>query len=143
MLQAAAASAALVLATGCSISRPDPAVTLAASTRPYNRDIPLPAGFRIADQSRAESGPDRNAGMADSARHRYQGRAAPEAVHAFYLKQMPLVKWAPMGEDRRSDRIVMWFARRQAICTVTITNRTWMWIRRTIVEIVIAQTDKS
>ena len=139
MLAAAVVSAGLLVPVGCSSSGSDLTASLAASTRPYSPDIPLPAGFRIADQSKA----DRSAGMAGSLRHRYQGRAAPGAVHAFYLKQMPLVKWTPLGEDRKRDRTVMWFARRQEICTVTITDRPSMWRRRTIVEVVIAPTDPS
>ena len=107
----------LPLVAGCLTPRDGALPTgLEPSQKPYERDIPLPEGFRLADQSSEDwsNGPIRYL------RHRYVGKAEPYAVRAFYREQMPLVRWIPISDRLADGRITMRFEREPEVCTIMI-----------------------
>lgn len=139
-LRLAIVSAAVAaLSVGCSGSRPGRSAALAASPRPYSPDIPLPEGFRLADQPNGNRSNSAVAGL----RHRYEGRAELQAVRDFYLKQMPLVRWTPLDETRTDAKIVMRFSRAGDRCTVTIRTEPMTWTLPVTVDIAIAEMDEN
>ena len=108
--------------------------SLAASPRPYVPDIPLPQGFRLADQSSEDwaTGPIRYV------RHRYTGRADKYVVRRFYLEQMPLVKWAAVSNGSVYGYHTLQFRRQDESCTVTIADAPGGLFGQVRVEVVIA-----
>ena len=95
---------------------PSPDAALVASRRPYAQDIPLPAGFRLADQSSE----DWSGGSVRYLRHRYRGRADRFSVRKFYRDQMPLVRWTLVSDGNVPGRCTMRFERGAESCTVVI-----------------------
>lgn len=136
-LRLAVVSSVVAISVGCLGSRLGQSAVLTVSARPYSPDIPLPEGFRLADQPKV----DRAGALVEDLRHRYRGRASLEAVREFYWKQMPLVRWAPIGQSRTDDGLVMRFARGGKSCTVTITRGLAGLMGRVDVDVVIAQSD--
>ena len=109
----------LGLSGGCA--DPEPAISrwsLQASPRPYAADIPLPAGFRLADQS-SEDWAD---GLVRYLRHRYVGRAPRTAVRRFYREQMPLVRWVAESDGTVQGTVTLRFHRGGEVCTVIVTG---------------------
>ncbi len=126
--------AALSLVAGCLGSRGGASpVVLEPSPEPYERDIPLPVGFRLADQSSEDwsNGPIRYL------RHRYLGSAEPYAIRTFYREQMPLVRWTPISDRLADGRISMRFEREAEVCTITIERDRPRLGRRVGVEVVV------
>ncbi len=103
---------------------------LEPSLDPCERDIPLAAGFVLADQSSEDwaSRPVRYL------RHRDIGPADPHGVRRFYRRQMPLVTWTSISEGSVGGRMTMRFEREAESCTIT-TERETLWAT---VEVVIA-----
>lgn len=130
-----AASAFMVSAVACQTPTPArPAGPLQASTTPYERDLPLPAGFELQEQSSEDflTGPLRYL------RHLYTGRADKSAVRKFYRHQMPLVRWTPVSDNLASGRYTMRFERGTETCLVTIEDEPTRPAGRVRVQVTVA-----
>lgn len=127
---------AILLAAGAcaGAQRSGQGALLAASPRPYEPDIPLPRGFRLADQSSE----DWAAGPIRYVRHRYTGRADKYVVRRFYLEQMPLVRWTAVSNGNLGGCHTLRFKRRGETCTVSIADEPGSWFGRVRVEVLIA-----
>ncbi len=109
----------LGLSGGCADR--EPAIyrwSLQGSPRPYEADIPLPVGFRLADQSSE----DWVGGSVRYLRHRYVGRAPRTAVRRFYREQMPLVRWIAESDGTVHGIVTLRFRRGSEVCTVIVTG---------------------
>ena len=136
-LQATRVGAVLVLLGGCAGSAGSGAVgpngSLSASPRPYETDIPLPAGFTLVDRSSE----DWSGGSVRYLRHRYVGRADRQSVRAFYRKQMPLVRWKGISDSQVHGRVAMRFERDDETCTIAIERAGGALGNRVVVEVMI------
>lgn len=106
---------------------------LQASMDPVERDVPLPRGFKLVEQS----SDDWSSGAVRYLRHRYRGGSSPAAVRGFYTRQMPLTRWTPVLDSFSKGRRMMQFERGPEICIVTISSRSRLLARDTIVDVVI------
>ncbi|MCH7705214.1 MAG: hypothetical protein IIB61_08880 [Planctomycetes bacterium] len=95
------------------------AAPLVPADRPYVRDLPLPRGFRLVDQSSE----DWSGGALRYVRHQYRGGADRHGVRAFYADQMPLARWTPISDRQADGTIVMRFQKNQEACTITIEDK--------------------
>lgn len=107
--------------------------TLYPSSRPFDPRIPLPEGFRLADQP----GTEQSNGGGPAVRHRYTGRADSETAHRFYVKQMPLVRWTLVQERQRHGVWTMRFERGAEGCTVKIKEQPSLFGRRVVVDVAV------
>ena len=92
---------------------------LVPADRPYVRDLPLPQGFRLVDQSSE----DWSGGALRYVRHLYRGRADRHGVRVFYADQMPLVRWTPISDRQADGTIIMRFQKDEEACTITIEDK--------------------
>ena len=88
-------------------------------------DVPVPAGFTQAGDSRASV--ENGQRIVD---HRYTGPDDVLPVASFYLEQMPKHNWRVQSNDQTSVKeAVLRFTREQTsrpeTCTVTVTAQTW------------------
>lgn len=135
LVGAAVAVVILSVVGGCAgTARSKPDALLVSSAQPYEPGIPLPAGFRLADQASE----DWSGGPVRYVRHRYLGRADKYAVREFYRDQMPLVRWTATSDSNVNGRIMMRFRRKNESCTVTIEDDTSGFARRVAVQVMIA-----
>ena len=126
---------ALVWLGGCSgVAGSRRTLTLEASPHPFVADIPVPEGFRLAEQSSE----DWTVGPIRYLRHRYEGRADKYAVRRFYREQMPLVRWAAISDGNIQGRHTMRFERGTEQCTVYIDSPASWRSGRVIVDVVIS-----
>lgn len=103
-----------------------PAWELSAATDPYERDIPLPRGFKLAERSSE----DWFSGSIRYVRHRYVGRADKYSVRKFYREQMPLVRWTTLTDSQLHGRYSLRFQRGSESCTIEIVDSgSWMFPR--------------
>jgi hypothetical protein len=107
---------------------------LIASQTPYERDIPLPEGFRLIDRS-SEDWASANLRYL---RHSYGGRADKHVVREFYRTQMPLVRWSQVSDNNVRGRYTMRFVKGAESCMVTIHDGTAWTARTAVIEVVIA-----
>lgn len=107
---------------------------LVASPQPYERDIPLPRGFRLVEKSSE----DWSAGPVRYLRHRYRGRADKAAVFRFYREQMPLVRWTQISGGNVHGRYSLRFERKTESCRVTIEDRPSITLGQVIIEVLIS-----
>lgn len=118
------AALALVVLCGCASSnKKDQAVSgIPAILEPQSLfkfgDIPVPAGFKLLpkDTYAFESGGMRVGVL------KYQGKAGPDQVVAFYKEQMPLFKWELLNSVEYGDRL-MNFERSNESCILTISPK--------------------
>ena len=118
VLVVVAAAMPLVL-SGCAPTKAGRRLGLSPASRPLQRDLPLPAGFALVDESTEDwiSGPVR------FIRHCYKGRADKQEVRLFYRQQMPLARWTPVVERTYDGRCTMSFSRKRERCTIEIVSR--------------------
>ena len=112
---------------------------LVVSARPYVKDIPVPAGFTLVEQSSE----DWAMASLRYLRHRYAGSADKAALRDFYRVQMPLVRWSPTSDGSVHGRYTMRFTRGTETCTVEIHSGTGRSSRRVVVDILIAPATSS
>ncbi len=133
-LCSAAAALVLSLMPGCAgAQRGDRSVALVPSREPFVADVPLPEGFRLVERSCE----DWSSASIRYVRHRYRGRADKAAVHRFYRKQMPLVRWTPVSGGNVHGRRTLRFERRAESCTVTIQDAARSLSGEVVVEVLI------
>lgn len=110
-----------------------PSGGLQVATASFDRDIPVPRGFRMTEQvSEGWSN-----GSARYLRHQYVGRADKRGVREFYRREMPLVRWTPVDESSVHGRISMRFHRGSESCTINIEDLRGGWSRRVAVGVLI------
>lgn len=128
--------AAFVVATfsGCASSTASSVRGLSPSTNPYERDIPVPTGFRLAESASEDWSGD----AVRYVRHHYRGRADKYALRGFYRRQMPLVRWTLESDEMVKGRYRMRFNRGRESCTIVIEDEPGSWTRGVSVEVVIA-----
>lgn len=120
--------------TACAAtSGPQNSALLQASPEPVDRDIPLPAGFVLVERASE----DWSSGATRYVRHRYRGRRSPADVRGFYGRQMPLIRWTPVVDRLLEGRRTLHFERGQELCIVTITSRSGLFTKATIVDVII------
>ena len=127
---------ALLLGLSGGCADPGPAISrwsLQASPRPYETDIPLPVGFRLADQSSE----DWVGGSVRYLRHRYVGRALRTAVRRFYREQMPLVRWIAESDGIVQGTATLRFHRGSEVCTVIVSSGSPDRVGRVTIEVLI------
>lgn len=124
-------------AAGCSQTRtPGQEVRLVASSRPYEVDIPTPAGFKLVD----EASEDRSTGTARLyLRHLYVGRADKYAVRNFYREQMPLARWVKVSEGNIRGVCSFRFEKGNESCTVDIRDADSGLSKMTEVQVLVSQ----
>jgi hypothetical protein len=120
--------------TGCAGSgRSDPDSPLSPSPNPYERDIPLPIGFRLTDHASE----DWSGGAIRYVRNRYEVRADKFAVRRFYREQMPLVRWTAVDDGNVSGRCTQRFVRGRESCTITIEDSAFALRNRVTIEVLV------
>ena len=127
-----------VLAGGCESppQRKDQAVRLIASSRPYEKDVPLPAGFKIVEPLME----DYSTGQSRTyLRHMYAGRADKFAVRRFYREQMPLLRWAKVSDGAIKGEFSMRFAKGNEVCMIDIHDKGTIFGKKTLVQVKVAQ----
>ena len=126
------------LVSGCETpdQRKDQAVRLIATSRPYEKDIPLPAGFTIVERAME----DHSTGQSRTyLRHVYSGRADKFAVRRFYREQMPLLRWAKMSDSAIKGSFTMRFAKGNEVCVICIGDEGNIFGKKTLVQVKVAQ----
>ena len=129
------AGALMLASASCQAPAPvRPAGPLEACPTPYERDLPLPVGFELAERSSEDflTGPLRYL------RHTYLGRADKRAVRDFYRRQMPLVRWTPLSDSMVAGCYTMRFERGTETCLVTIEGEPGRLAGRVRVQVIIA-----
>lgn len=127
------------LVSACAAVGPrGPSGALQVATVSFDRDIPVPRGFRMTEQVSE----DWSNGSARYLRHRYVGRADRQGVREFYRRQMPLVRWTPVDESSVHGRISMRFHRGSESCTIDIEDLPGGWSRRVAVGVLIVPSSR-
>lgn len=129
---------AVVLVGGCETSgqRKEQAVRLIANSRPYERDIPLPASFRIVEQAME----DHSTGQSRTyLRHMYAGRADKFAVRSFYREQMPLLRWSKVSDGAIKGEFSMRFIKGNEVCEINIRDESDIIGKKTLIQVKVAQ----
>ncbi|MHC4064321.1 MAG: hypothetical protein ACYSUI_07450 [Planctomycetota bacterium] len=125
------------LATGCTgTGSKGRQVRLVSSPRPYERDIPIPIGFKLVDPASE----DRSTGVARLyLRHLYTGKADKYAVRNFYREQMPLARWTMVSDGNVRGVCTLRFEKASESCTVEIRDAGKGLGKRTEVQILASQ----
>ncbi len=128
------------LAGGCDSSgqRTAQTVRLIASGKPYEQDLPLPAGFAIVERAME----DHSTGQTRTyLRHLYAGGADKFAVRNFYREQMPLVRWAKVSDSAIKGEFSMRFAKGNEVCEINIRDnpKKLELGKKTLVQVMVAQ----
>jgi hypothetical protein len=120
------------LAAGCGGGKKKGGVSrLSPRSTPYLTGVPVPAGFRLAD----EWSEDHQSGGVRFARHRYVGHADLFSVRDFYLDQMPLAGWNKVSKQNIKGTISIRFEKPTEVCTVQL-ERSGMFDEVTVTVIV-------
>ena len=130
-------SAACVALAGCAQSpSARQEVRLLASSRPYERDIPVPTGFKLVD----EASEDRSTGVSRLyLRHLYRGQADKHAVRSFYREQMPLARWGKVSDGNVAGRITLRFEKGNESCTIEIREVAGRMTSHTEIQVLVSQ----
>ena len=110
---------------GCGLFARHSSGPLIADARSPITDVPVPAGFSLAGDSRSEmSGGQR---IVD---HKYTGTDDVLPVASFFKEQMPKNGWKLDGTEQPSGKeAVLHFSKEKTTkpetCTVTVTARAW------------------
>ncbi|HUU84441.1 MAG TPA: hypothetical protein VM243_13150 [Phycisphaerae bacterium] len=125
------------LATGCDPSASGKHdVRLIASSRPYEPDIPIPAGFRLMDIASE----DRSTGVSRLyLRHLYTGKADKYAVRNFYREQMPLVRWTLVSAGTVRGVYSLRFEKGNESCDIEIRDAEQGLQRHVQVQVLVSQ----
>ncbi|MCK4659769.1 MAG: hypothetical protein KAV82_09640 [Phycisphaerae bacterium] len=130
--------ASALLVSGCETpgTGKEQAIRLIANSRPYEKDIPLPAGFTIVEQAME----DHSTGQSRTyLRHLYSGRADKFAVRRFYREQMPLLRWSKMSDSAIKGEFTMRFAKGSEVCVINIHGEDSVLGKKASVQVMVAQ----
>jgi hypothetical protein len=120
---------------GCSNSEQQ-SVRLVPSTRAFEPDIPIPAGFELVDGASE----DRSTGTSRLyLRHLYMGKADKYAVRNFYREQMPLARWIKVSEGNVRGVCSFRFEKGNESCTLEIRDTERRFSRRTQIQVLVSQ----
>jgi hypothetical protein len=134
-------AALALLGGGCGQERrPGGAVRLAAAATPYERDIPIPNGFRLVERACE----DQSTGTRRLyLRHTYEGRAADRyAVRTFYRDQMPRAQWTLVSDGNVKGSYTMRFEKGTEACTVLISDVPSRLGVNTRVQVIVTQEER-
>jgi len=111
----------VAMGTGCvSSGSADQTIRLVPLARPFEKDIPVPVGFRVVDSASE----DRSTGTHRLyLRHVYEGDAAKAAVRSFYREQMPLSRWVNTSDGNVNGEYTLRYEKETEVCTVLIRDR--------------------
>ena len=111
-------------------------VRLIASAKPYEPDIPMPAGFRLVDSASE----DRSTGVSRLyLRHLYTGQADKYAVRNFYREQMPLARWTMVSAGNIRGVCTLRFEKGNESCDVDIRDAGQGLGRHTEIQVLVSQ----
>lgn len=100
---------------GCG-PKPDAPTIPSASNTPYVSDVPLPAGFRIAERLSE----DRVTAGRRAVKHVYQGEAGTQAVKNFYQHYMPQMSWELLEQTSNKGVYLLKYRKGQELCDVRV-----------------------
>ena len=104
---------------GCQMSSPKQSMRLVPSPRPFEADIPVPAGFRFVEQASE----DRSTGTTRLyLRHVYRGEGNKYEVRNFYREQMPLARWVKVSDGNVKGEYNMRFEKGLEACNIRIQS---------------------
>ncbi len=127
------------LLAGCAGQESDTQQFRLIRGRPFERDIPVPAGFSLVEQASE----DRSTGTSRLyLRHVYTGDADKYAVRNFYREQMPLARWTKVSDGSVKGDFSMRFEKGNESCTVAITDEKKAIRTKTRVQVVIAREER-
>ena len=134
--------AGLLLFAGACTTAPKPgeSVRLAPATMLYERDIPIPSGFRMVE-SACE---DQSTGTRRLyLRHIYEGKAPSKySVRKFYREQMPRARWALVSDGNVKGVYTLRFEKGSEACRVQITEGDGGLGAKTRIQVIIAQEER-
>lgn len=116
------------------------AMPLTRSVRQYERDIPIPEGFRLVE----EACEDQSTGTRRLyLRHIYEGSASNRyAVRVFYREQMPRARWHLVSDGNVKGEYTLRFEKGSEACTIRITDAEGSIGANTRVQVIIAQEER-
>ncbi|HVT82020.1 MAG TPA: hypothetical protein VHM90_15350 [Phycisphaerae bacterium] len=86
-------------------------------------DVPVPAGFTMADNSTSKVVPGSSLRVVD---HHYKGTDELVAVVTFYREELPKTQWTLVDQTQVSAKeITLHFTKRNEECSVTVTRKTF------------------
>ncbi|UCG15781.1 MAG: hypothetical protein JSV19_10845 [Phycisphaerales bacterium] len=115
-------------------------VRLTPAAMLYERDIPIPSGFRMVE-SACE---DQSTGTRRLyLRHLYEGRAPSKySVRKFYREQMPRARWALVSDGNVKGVYTLRFEKGTESCSVQITGGEGRFGAKTRIQAIIAQEER-
>lgn len=123
-----------------SASKPGDTVHLTAASMLYERDIPIPSGFRMVE-SACE---DQSTGTRRLyLRHIYEGKAPSKySVRKFYREEMPRARWALVSDGNVKGVYTLRFEKGTESCRVQITGGEGRLGAKTRIQVIIAQEER-
>lgn len=129
----------LVLAVGCTQSGKDVREVRLIAARPFESDIPVPAGFALVDSASE----DRSTGMGRLyLRHEYRGQADKQAIRNFYREQMPLARWSEMSDGNVKGEIDMRFQKNSESCIIRISEKRGLFSTKAMIQVIVAREER-
>jgi len=94
-------------------------VHLAPSSRPFERDVPVPIGFSFIESASedASSGSRRL-----YLRHTYAGQADKISVRNFYREHMPLARWVKVSDGNVKGVYTLQYRKDAEWCSVQVSD---------------------
>ncbi|MEE9294653.1 MAG: hypothetical protein V3W34_06810 [Phycisphaerae bacterium] len=129
----------VVVLAGCAADLEDSRHVRLMRGRPFEPDIPVPAGFVLLEKASE----DRATGTSRLyLRHLYEGEGDKYATRNFYREQMPLARWTKVSDGNVKGFFTMRFEKANESCTVTITDEKKIFSTRTQIQIVVAREER-
>jgi len=106
---------------GCRTTDPaDPMQGLIPSPVSPISDVPIPAGFRMANDSQTYLAPN----QLRIAHHHYKGGDDFLSVARFYREQLPLKGWTLLSQQQNGGIVILAFSKPTEDLTVTVSEGT-------------------
>lgn len=134
--------AGLLLFGGACTPAPKPGggVRLVPAATLYERDIPIPSGFRMVEPACE----DQSTGTRRLyLRHIYEGKAPSKySVRKFYREQMPRARWALVSDGNVKGVYTLRFEKGTESCRIQITGGEGRLGPNTRIQVIIAQEER-
>jgi hypothetical protein len=133
-------TAVVAMAGGCNPnSKSGQEIRLMPVASPYERDIPIPAGFTLVE----DACEDQLTGTRRLyLRHLYEGEADKYRVRRFYREQMPRAQWALVSDGNVKGQYTMRFEKNSEACTVQIQDAGGRMGRKIHIQVIIMQEER-
>lgn len=114
-------------------------IRLVPVASPYERDIPIPAGFTLVE----DACEDQLTGTRRLyLRHLYEGKADKYRVRKFYREQMPRAQWALVSDGNVKGRYTLRFEKSSEACTVQIQDAEGSMGHKIHIQVIIMQEER-